>query len=159
MPAPQTRADGGFTLIEVLMTTVVMGVILGFAIGGWRGYAAAREQSGAGQQVREALRQAQQQAVTEGTYVCVTFASTSYQVYDGSCDSSSKVALGSPRTLPDGISFQSPSFTTGPGATVPGVTFRSRGTATPGSVSLRRDGSTTTTSISVEGLTGRVALD
>ncbi len=54
--------------------------------------------------------------------------------------------------------FDSPAFTTGPSATNVGVTFRSRGTATPGKVTLRRDGSSAKTVITVEGLTGRVAI-
>lgn len=158
MSAPSTRADAGFTLVELLVVITLMSVIMGFAVGGWRSYAAAREQNGTGQQVRETLRQAQQQAVTEGTSICVDFATTTFQTFRGACDSGSKVAMGAARPLPRGLSFSSAAFTTAPSVNVAGVTFRSRGSATPGSVKLMRTGSSTTTTISVEGLTGRVAI-
>ncbi len=114
MPAPTTRSDSGFTLVELLVVITMMSVIMGFAVGGWRSYAAAREQSGAGQQVREALRQAQQQAVTEGTSICVDFQATSFQIFRGACDDSSKTALGTGRQLPQGLRFDAPLFATGP---------------------------------------------
>ena len=54
------------------------------------------------------------------------------------------------------VRIQSPTFT-GTTATT-GVTFFARGTATPGSVRVVRSGSSKVYTVSVEGLTGRVAL-
>lgn len=158
MPAPQPR-DVGFTLVEVLVVTVLIGIMLGLAANAWRPYAAAREQRGAGEQVREVLRQAQQQAVTEGTSICVSFTGTTFQPFRGACDSPSRTAVTAARPLPGGMRFDSAAFATGAGPSVSAVTFRSRGSATPGQVALGRSGSTAQTIITVEGLTGRVAFD
>ena len=153
------RRDAGFTLIEVLMVTVLMGVLASLAVGSWRSYADAQAQSGAADEVREVLRQAQQQAVTEGTSICVDFSTSSFRRYRGACDSADRVPDGAARDLPDAVRVSEASFVTGPGITTSGVTFRSRGTASPGRIVISRDGTGSTQVVTVEGLTGRVSND
>jgi hypothetical protein len=104
------------------------------------------------------LRSAQQRAVTEGSSTCVLFDADaeSWQVFRGRCDSSTKQRVEGPVDVEDGLDLHAPSFTVADSTTSLGVTFSPRGSATPGSVVLRRDGSDTEVVLSVEGLTGRV---
>lgn len=152
------RDDAGFTLVETAVTVVLLGVLMAFAVAGYREYAQARAQDGAATSMREVLRQAQQRAVTEGSSMCVDFTGTSYRLYRGACDAPTRTALGPAEQLEDGVRFTEAKFAVGDGTTVTGVTFRSRGTASPGTVTIRRDGSDTQRTLSVEGLTGRVVV-
>ena len=71
------------------------------------------------------------------------------------CDAATTV-LQQPRSAPSGVDLDAPVFQHGTDHTEPGVTFTSRGTATPGQVYVQRDGGPRT-KLKVEGLTGRVS--
>lgn len=154
---PQPDRDSGFTLIEVLVTITLMGVMMAIAVSGWSAWSQASAHSGTAREIQSVLRQAQQQAVTEGTSICVQFSESanSYSVLRGSCDGS-LTAIRGPMT-PDGnqVSISSPTFST---ASPSGVTFYARGTATAGTVKVVRSGSSKVYTLKVEGLTGRVQL-
>jgi type II secretion system protein H len=151
--------DSGFTLVEVMVAIALMGTMMAIAVGGFTSWDKARSHSGAASEMQTVLRQVQQRAVTEGRAMCVWFdvAASSYTVYRGACDASTKEKLVGPYELGHPVSLSAPSFTAPSGSSA-GVTFYARGTATPGEVSLTRSGSTKTYLISVEGLTGRVTL-
>ena len=127
--------DGGFTMLEIIVTIGVAGILMAVAVSGWQGW-----------------------AVTEGSSTCVLFdaADDSWEVFRGRCDSSTKLRIEGPVRADDSLDLASPSFIVTTESTSTGVTFSPRGTATPGSVTLRRDGSDTVVTIRVEGLTGRV---
>ena len=154
------QRDSGFTLIELLVVMSLMGVMMAIAIGGWSSWAKASAHSGAAREIQGAMRQAQQQAVTEGRATCVSFddVAETYAVYRGRCSESTKTLARGPVELAAGIRVASPSFTSSAGTPASGVTFQARGTGSPGSVSITRDGSSKTYTLSVDWLTGRVSL-
>jgi type II secretion system protein H len=152
--------DGGFTLIEALVTVSLMGVMMAIAVGGWSSWAQASAHSGAAREIQSAMRQAQQQAVTEGRAMCFLFddAADSYSVYRGRCSDATKVKVLGPRTLAAQVRISAPSFTSAAGTPAPGATFQGRGTGSPGDVEITRDGSSKVYTLSVDWLTGRVSL-
>lgn len=156
---PQPARDDGFTLIEVLVTISLMGVVMAFAVSGWSSWSRASEQSGTARELQSTLRSTQQRAITEGSTMCVLFdgSGSRYTVYRGACADTGKVRVEGPiATNGAAVRLSVPAFS-GTTATT-GVTFYSRGTATPGSVKVVRTGSSKIYTVAVEGLTGRVSL-
>lgn len=154
------RTDSGFTLIELLVAISLMGVMMAIAVGGYSSWAKASAHRGTAQEIQTILRQAHQQAVTEGRATCVQFTPTAntYTLYRGACDAASRQSVSGPyRTNAERVTIDSPVFT-GPSGATDGVTFHARGTAWPGEVRVRRDDSSKVYVIKVEGLTGRVSL-
>lgn len=156
--------DGGFTLIEVLVTIGLSGVMAALAIAGYARWAESSAHIGTAREVQTVMRQAQQQAVTEGFATCVSFndAADTYTVYRGPCGAPTKTLKGPHSTASKKIQLSAPSFAVPPSVTgvsvSPGVTFFARGTATAGGVKVIRPGSTKVYLLDVEGLTGRVSL-
>ena len=154
----QPARDSGFTLIEVMVTIALLGIVMAFAVSGWSSWARSSEQSGTARELQSLMRQTQQRAVTEGRAMCVQFevSSNNYTVYRGACGDTARVRVGGPFTT-DGaqVHVASPSFAGTPST---GVTFFARGTATQGTVKVTRTGSSKVYTLAVEGLTGRVSL-
>ncbi len=158
--SPQNR-DSGFTMIELLVTISLLGIMMAIAISGWTSWAKASSQSGAARELQSVMRQAQVRAVTEGRAICVAFrvAQNDYtrlprrlRRRDQGQDPSDPVVSSSAD-----VHLASPAFTGTSGVST-GVTFNARGTAWPGSVQVTRAGSSKTYNLTVEGLTGRVSL-
>lgn len=155
------RQDSGFTLVELLVTMAVLGLMMTIAVSGWVSWAKASEQSGTARELQSVLRQTQQRAVTEGLAMCVDFntVSNEYTVYRGPCDDSSRVRVSGPvMTGTADVRIDSALFTAPAGSTSTGVTFYARGTAWPGTVKIVRAGTSKVYLLHVEGLTGRVSL-
>lgn len=150
--------DSGFTMIELMVTMVLLGIMMAIAIGGWSSWSKANGQLGQARELQSVLRQAHQRAVTEGQAICVQFTGAhSYSIYRGACDLPGKVQVTGPvATNSSTVTFESPSF--GPSATSTGVTFTARGTAWQGTVQVGRTDSSKKYTLSVEELTGRVSL-
>lgn len=156
---PQPSRDGGFTLLEILVTISLLGVMMAIAVSAGSSWAKAREQSGTASQVESVLRQTQQRAVTEARNLCVRFEETQreYSTYTGECDNA-PVKVAGPIVAANGdVRLTSPSFT-GRYSTGDGVTFYARGTASRGSVMVTRTGHSKVYTVAVEGLTGRVSV-
>jgi type II secretion system protein H len=154
------RRDAGFTLIEVLVTTSLLGLMMAIAISGWSSWAKSSAHSGVAQEIESMMRQTQQQAVTEGRAMCVLFApsANTYTVYRGVCGEAGIVrVLGPVESGSRDVRIASPVFTS-TAATPAGATFYARGTASPGTVRVTRTGSSKVYVLTVEGLTGRVSL-
>lgn len=158
--------DGGFTLIETVVTLVVGGILMATATMGMHAYVVSTRESGTADQVRSTLRNAQEQAVSEGRTYCVFFTSTTWTVYKSDCTVAADKSSGPYQVADSSLQLSSISFTP-PSPSIPNdntacpVTgqcayFYPRGTALPGSLQVTRPGKTY--SISVEGLTGRVSL-
>ncbi len=74
---PRSRGDGGFTLIELMVTMVVAGLLMALAVGGYRAYAASQAQRGTAEGIVVLMREAQQRAVTEASHTaCNSLAGT-----------------------------------------------------------------------------------
>lgn len=158
----QPPRDSGYTLVEVLMVIVLMGLMMAISVAGYGAWAKASEQSGTARDLQSLLRQTQQRAVTDGNAMCVLFdvAAGSWTVYRDTCSvvATQDPALRDRAFGPDepdssAVHVSEPLFNGGPG-----VTFYARGTATQGQVKVTRDDSTKTYVLHVEGLTGRVSL-
>lgn len=159
MTRPRTPADAGFTMLEVMVTIGISGVLMAMAVIGFRGWSNSLDHEGTATRIQSVLRDAQQRSVTEGSLICVRFSTTddSWTVLRGSCASPS-TQLTKDTVEAGGVELVGPSFTSGAGSPEPGVTFYPRGTATPGSVTVTRNGTSKIWTVKVEGLTGRVSV-
>lgn len=154
--------DQGFTLIELLVTMAVASVMMALAVTGWKEYGVVQAHRGAADGAVALLREAQQKAVTEGSYYAVSFDSVSgpWTVRQGSCTGTLKDSFqpASGRISASAVAFPtSPTLLAGSATTC--VVFKPRGTASDGSLKIVRAGSATKFfKIDVEGLTGRVTI-
>jgi prepilin-type N-terminal cleavage/methylation domain-containing protein len=156
-----TEDSGGFTLVELLIVTVLMGMIGGAGLTAFAGYARNADLDGSANDVVSALRSAAQRSVTEGRTFCVAFDATAntYTVYRSSCASTSTIVTPAKQTRGPAI-LSSPSFTPANSTTdvcsADGCAyFYPRGTGSPGQVVVRRNGGRSIT-VTIEGLTSRV---
>ncbi|GHJ58760.1 hypothetical protein NOK12_12780 [Nocardioides sp. OK12] len=157
--AERRRGDAGYTMIEMIVVIAIAGTLMAAAVSGWQTWSRASAQDGLVTELRGVLRQAQQRAVTTGTSTCVLFDAASWSIYRGRCDDDAKVLLEGPIEAHAGLRLTDPRFQHGESAYLPGVSFAPRGTATPGRVTVERDGAAREAVVSVEGLTGRVTTD
>ena len=152
------RSDSGFTLLEVMVTIALAGVLMAIAVGGWSSWAKANAHSGAAREIQSAMRQAQQQAVTEGTATCFLFddAADTYAVYRGPCADAGKQLVKGPVAISPHVDITSPEF--GASGADAGTSFLGRGTGTAGKVRVTRPGSAKKYTLTVDELTGRVGI-
>lgn len=156
----RTRIDGGYSLIEVMVTIAIMGTLLTIAVGGFRHWALARDHEGAATNLQTVLRQTQTRAITEGTSFCVTFdtAASTYTVWRYACGTP-MVKVSGPFEMNDArVHLRNPEFLYPDGSIGSGLTFKPTGTATDGQVRVDRDGSAKAYVVDVEGFTGRVSI-
>jgi type II secretion system protein H len=149
--------EAGFTLVELLVSLSIVGVMTGLAVNGWSGYASASEHSGTRNDVVSALRAASSRAVTEAKPYCVTFdvSAGTWTTHRLSC---AGATVKGPEEVEGGhVVIADAGFLQPDGSTQAQVLFTARGTASKGSLKVRRTGSSKVYTISVEGLTGRVS--
>lgn len=152
--------QAGFTMIELLVVMVIIGALSALGTSGWSRYQRNVEHRGSAVELVSALRNAQQASLAEAVTYCVSFdtAARSYQVFKFACGASGTVSSAVDTTQSSRVTLASPTFTQLDGSTASKVSFFPRGSATKGSVKVAREGSARTYTITVEGLTGRVAL-
>lgn len=155
----QPGRDSGFTLIELLVSLALLSIVMVVAVGGWASWSKAREHSGSATELESRLRQAQQQAVTEGQAMCLKFSADEYAVFRGECVATGARVVGPFATDAKDVHLTSPSFTNRSGTPEANVTFYPRGTASEGTVKVTRTGTQRVYTVTVEGLTGRVSLN
>lgn len=151
--------EHGFTLIELMVSMVLVGLLMSLATGGWLSYRKSIEHRGSAQELVSALRNAQQASIAEAVTYCVKIdaVTRSYRLYKFDCGTGTPVRPTA-FTQSSRVTLTEPGFVQLDGATASTVSFFPRGSATRGSVKVKRAGADKTYTISVEGLTGRVSL-
>jgi len=147
--------DSGFTLLEVIVTTLLLGIMAGLMVGPWKNFGQSQAHRGAERELVAALRNAQVSAVAEVTTYRVDIAAkqaTVYRVVGGTPTQRNVVTIDEPS-----VSFANSSFTDSSGVTSTSVYFYPKGSASAGSVDVVRAGRSAVYTVSVEGLTARVS--
>jgi prepilin-type N-terminal cleavage/methylation domain-containing protein len=177
------QSDAGFTLIEMMVTIIVAGILIATATMALNAYTKAQSEKGTANRVVSSLRDAAGRAQAEGRTYCVSIDSaTSWTVWRYSCDSSwTGTSLQGGTLTPTKVGVASrqgqasidmttapPAFTAisaiglasgcGTAGTGHCVYFYPRGIASAGSLTVVRSGSTKTYVVNVGGLTSRVYL-
>lgn len=95
----------GFTVIELMVILVIMGIIGGISIPAWRNHIVRTRLSCAERQVLSTLRLAHTKAITEHITYCVLFdkTNTGYKTGPDSTNTGNFPTYGSLTPLPDGI--------------------------------------------------------
>lgn len=154
--------DEGMTLIEMLTTLAIAGIVMATATWAIRDYIKANAESGTAEQVQSALRNAQEQSLSEGRTYCVAFTATTWTVYKSDCTVAADKTSGPNHVADSSITLTSIAFPAVTGeysaCPTPGqcAYFYPRGTALAGSLGVSRPGKTYV--VNVEGLTGRVSV-
>lgn len=146
-PAP---CDAGTTLIELLLVTVLLGVLGTLGTTVLTEYRLATDQRSLAQEAVSLVRSASSQAVARSTPYCVRFSAEAATAYRGACGTGTVTGrLAAPgRSRFTGASFGGSAD----------VLLRPRGTSSGGSVSVvRGDGTGRSLVVRVEALTSRVS--
>ena len=175
----ERRSEGGFTLLEVLVATVLMGIVLTLSVGALRHFWLARALTTGTESVVTQLRSTQENAVSESYPVVygVRFDVGTRNWYvlrydpmnagagDDTCTVTERYSLES------GVEIKAASFVsdagitafcksaTGSPATAALAFFYPRGNATAGSLELEHAGIGRVTTVQVAALTGRVTQE
>ena len=149
--------ETGFTLIEVLVVCVLLSALLAISAPAYISWGAARAQQDTARDVVSQLRAAQVRAQAEVTPYRVDIDADSVDTYrvpaSGTPTLIRSYELSSTRVALSGGTFVD---SKGAGSR---VWFFPRGNSSDGQVTVARDGSATTYTIEVEGLTSRVSFD
>jgi prepilin-type N-terminal cleavage/methylation domain-containing protein len=162
----RARSDGGFTLLELIVTITIAGILMTIGMFAMRNFLISNREAGTARDVRSALRNASEASLSQGRTYCVYFTATTWTVYKSSCTVAADKVAGPNNVDDPSITLTSISFVP-PSPAVPNQTtscpdankcayFYPRGTALAGSLHVTRPGKTYT--LSVEGLTSRVSM-
>ena len=154
------------TLVETVVTLALAGLVMTIGFLAVRNFLLSSREQGTAQQIRSTLRNAEEQALSQGRTYCVYFTATTWTTYKSDCTVVGDKVSGPSQVADTSITLSSIAFPS-PALAVPGQTtacpaagvcayFYPRGTALPGSLRVVRAGKTYT--LTVEGLTGRVSL-
>lgn len=154
--------DRGFTLVELMVTLTLFGVLVSLGAMPLRDYQHRQEHLGAAREVVEALRNTQVRAVAEGVPYKVVFTAGTVAVHRGNgagydATPLRRYALPSRVTLTVGPTAFTPSASSSLPAS-PDAYFYARGTASAGELVVGHSDSTKTYTIDIEGLTARVSV-
>ena len=156
-PGTVPTGERGFTVIEVAVAMVVLGIMVGLGMPGYARYQQSQEHVSAARDVLSVFRNAQLRATAEATTYRVDVDPATRTVTVLRFDGSTYVQRS--RLVLDGNTLQveSVAFRDKTGTLTPRAYFYARGTASAGSVVIGRQGSDRDRTVSVEGLTGRVS--
>jgi len=148
--------DRGFTLLEVVTTCLLLGILLAIGVGPWQSYRHARAHAEARSELVAALRNAQISAVSESVTYRVDISASSvvtYRLGPGGDEQKRQYEIDD-----ESVTFSSPSFEDSSGVAGTSAFFYPRGSASKGDVDVVRDGRAKVYTVSVEGLTARVSF-
>lgn len=149
-----TRGDDGFTLLELIISIILFGVLVGMAVAPYAAYRVRQEHIGTTRELVAFLRHAQVRSVAEETTYRVDITASSAKAYRLNGSTYQLVQSTTPASKK--VTFTNASFASSSG-TGASVYFYAKGSASKGTVTVSRSGSSKTYTISVEGLTARVS--
>ncbi len=157
------RLDEGFTLVELMVTMVIAGILMAIGMFTFANYLKVSQQRGTAREVVSLFRDASERAISEGRTYCVDIAADgrSTVMYRYACDgAATSVASGSTRTQSTKVTLAAAVTNPSPAPACPAshkcVYFYPRGTATPAVVTVQSSARSQTYTVTVEGLTARV---
>jgi type IV fimbrial biogenesis protein FimT len=156
--ARRAPEDAGFTLIELSVAVVILGILLALATPAWRTYQANQEDRSAAAAVVSMLRNAQVRATSEATSYRVDVDAAARTLTLLRYDGSTYVVRRTEKLEGSKVRLHEVAFTNSAGVPTSAY-FYARGTASPGKVVLKRTDRDLKHTITVEGLTGRVSTD
>ena len=150
------RGDSGFTLLELMVTMTLVGVLVAIAAAPYRSYQQAQDHLATTRKVVATLRNAQVRAVAEDSTYRVTIAT------DGRSWTRERLVSGTWReplrfSADTHIVLRNAEFLQPDGARAAAVYFYPRGAATKGQLVVARESRSKTYTVTVEGLTARVS--
>lgn len=149
--------DGGFTLLELLVAMTLFGILAAISVAPYRSYQASQEHIGSTRDLVSLLRRTQLRAVAAETTMRVDFASDGSSATALLYNGTSYVAQETLYPSSKSITYGTPSFEQPAGGQGSSAYFYGRGTASKGQVLLLRRGQSATHTVTIEGLTARVA--
>jgi prepilin-type N-terminal cleavage/methylation domain-containing protein len=145
------------TLIELMVTLSLFGILSVMAVAGWRSYTNSSSELGSAKQAVTTLRSVAQRAIAEDTSYCLRFSTSAGTATLWRTACGTGTSLGTVLTAPSSCQFTAASFTQTSGGTAADLYFYPRGAATPGNVTIARTGSSKTYTVTVQALTGHVS--
>ena len=120
--ARRDPADAGFTLLEVLVTIVIAGIIMAFAVSGWASYARAAPRTAPPRRCSRCCARPSSAPSPRAprSACCSTPSPTTYTVYRRPCDDSSKIKLNGPYDVDGRVHLDAADFTSASGDPPPG---------------------------------------
>jgi prepilin-type N-terminal cleavage/methylation domain-containing protein len=155
------RRDEGFTLVELMMTMIIAGILMAIGMFTFANYLKMSQQRGSAREVVSLFRTASERAISEGRTYCVDIApgGRSTITYRYTCDPASVVA-GTTKTQSAKVTVSAAVTNPSPPPACPTshqcVYFYPRGTATPTTATIASTARAKTYTVTVEGLTARV---
>ena len=157
MRRPRRGDESGFTLLEAISVCLLLSILVGLAVGPWQSYRHTRAHREARDEIVATLRNAQIASVSENVTYRVDITDTTAVTYrvpvSGTAVVKRRFAIEDSK-----IEFDNAQFTDPVGGTTSSVYFYPRGSAGKGEVDVVRDGDSKVYTVSVEGLTARVAF-
>jgi prepilin-type N-terminal cleavage/methylation domain-containing protein len=157
------RRDEGFTLVELLVTMIIAGVLTAIGMFTFANYLKVSQQRGSAREVVSLFRTASERAISEGRTYCVDIAADgrSTTMYRYACDgAATSVASGRTKTQSPKVTLSATVSYPAPTPACPSgdkcVYFYPRGTATPTTVTVLSSVRSRVYTVTVEGLTARV---
>ena len=151
------RDDAGVTMLELLVSMVLLGILMAFVAAPYATYRVHQQHIGSARELVGFLRRAEVRAVAEETTYRVDFAADGKSATVYRLTSGTYVAGQTVKPMASNIRYTSPSFLQSGGGSGTSVYFYPRGSAGKGTVLVTRTGSSKTYTVSVEGLTARVS--
>lgn len=151
------RGQAGFTLIELTVAMVVLGILLAIAAPAWRNYQVTQERVSATGEVVSVMRTAQIRATAEETTYRIDVDAAARTLSLHRFDGADFVFRGETQLTGGGVRLTSVAFADKGGLISTSAYFYARGTASPGKLVVSHQERNKKDVITVEGLTGRVS--